>query len=74
MKYKDDLEKGFVNGYFVGLRQGGPTQDKQEPQGDGYKVQRDTQRQGTVTPDALEPGYPVPDTGTNPTPGEGGGE
>lgn len=63
MKYKDDLSNGFVNGYYVGLRQGGPTQDELEPQGDGYTVQRDTQRYGTVTPDALEPNYPEPDTG-----------
>ncbi|MCM3041709.1 hypothetical protein M3201_18610 [Paenibacillus motobuensis] len=62
MKYKDDLSKGFVNGYYVGMRQGTNTQDKLEPAADGYEVQRDTQRQGTVTPDALEPGYPVPDT------------
>ncbi|WP_019636130.1 hypothetical protein [Paenibacillus fonticola] len=62
MKYKDDLPNGYVNGYYVGLRQGGPTPDKLDPQGDGYSVQRDTQRYGTVTPDALEPDYPKPDT------------
>ncbi|BFH60742.1 hypothetical protein [Paenibacillus azoreducens] len=72
MKYKDDLPNGYVNGYYVGQRQGGPTQDKLEPQADGYEVQRNTQRQGTVTQDALQPNYPVPDTGTKPS--EGGGK
>ncbi|OME86523.1 MULTISPECIES: hypothetical protein [Paenibacillus] len=67
MKYKDDLPNGYVNGYYVGLRQGGPTQDKLEPTADGFEVQRDTQRQGTVTQDKLEPGYPEPvDDNTNP--------
>jgi len=63
VKYKDDLQNGYVNGYYVGLRQGGPTPDALEPDADGYEVQRDTQRQGTVTPDALEPEYPEPDDG-----------
>lgn len=71
MKYKDDLKNGYVNGFYVGLRQGGPTQDKLEPAADGYKVQRDTQRQGTVTQDALQPNYPVPDTGSKPEEGSG---
>lgn len=72
MKYKDDLANGYVNGYYVGIRQGGPTQDKSEPQGDGYEVQRDTVRQGTVMQDAAQPGYPVPDDSSDPE--EGGGE
>ncbi|MGO4345532.1 hypothetical protein AB4Z45_08580 [Paenibacillus sp. MCAF9] len=62
MKYKDDLPNGYVNGYYVGLRQGSPTQDALESQGDGHSVQRDTVRIGTVTPDALEPNYPAPET------------
>ncbi|WP_068779659.1 hypothetical protein [Paenibacillus sp. GM2] len=68
MKYKDDLPNGWVNGYYVGLRQGTNTQDSLEPAADGYEVQRDTQRQGTVTPDKLQPNYPEPDTGTKPDP------
>jgi hypothetical protein len=61
MKYKDDLANGYVNGYYVGLRAGTPTPDKLEAEADGYEVQRGTIRHGTVTPDALEPNYPVPD-------------
>ncbi|OUS70294.1 hypothetical protein B1748_29100 [Paenibacillus sp. MY03] len=60
MNYKDDLANGYVNGYYVGLRQGTNTQDELEPDADGYEVQRDTIRMGTVTPDAAEPNYPVP--------------
>ncbi|MNW66709.1 hypothetical protein D3C74_452060 [compost metagenome] len=60
MKYKDDLPNGYVNGYYVGLRQGTATQDELEPTADGYEVPRDTVRIGTVTPDALEPNYPEP--------------
>ncbi|MCY9734163.1 hypothetical protein M5X17_10430 [Paenibacillus alvei] len=71
MKYKGDLPNGYVNGYYVGLRQGSPTPDKLEPQADGYGVQHSTQRQGTVTADALKPGYPAPDTGTKGGKGNG---
>lgn len=60
MQYKDDLAKGYVNGYYVGLRQGTATQDKLEPTADGYEVPRGTVRQGTVTQDKLEPNYPEP--------------
>lgn len=60
MKYKDDLPNGYVNGYYVGLRQGTNTQDELEPDADGYEVQHETVRIGTVTPDALEPNYPEP--------------
>ncbi|MGO4543234.1 hypothetical protein AB4Z29_00340 [Paenibacillus sp. 2TAB23] len=60
MEYKDDLPKGYVNGYYVGIKQGSPTQDVLEAQGDGHSVQRNTVRIGTVTPDALEPNYPEP--------------
>lgn len=74
MKYKDDLANGYVNGYYVGLRQGTPTQDKLEPTADGYEVQRDTVRVGTVTPDVLEPDYPEPvDDNDDEDDGEGGG-
>lgn len=58
MKYKDDLANGYVNGYYVGIKEGTPTQDELEPAADGYEVQRDTERFGTVTPDALESDYP----------------
>lgn len=61
MKYKDDLAKGWVNGFFVGLRQGTNTQDELEPESDGYEPQRDAVRFGTVTPDALEPDFPEPE-------------
>lgn len=70
MQYKDDLPNGYVNGYYVGLRQGGPTSDELEPESDGYEVPRGTVRQGTVTPDALEPDYPEPDDGEDPGEGE----
>jgi len=60
MQYKDDLSKGYVNGYFVGKRQGSATQDELEPDADGYEVPHDTVRIGTVTPDALEPNFPEP--------------
>lgn len=60
MQYKDDLANGYVNGYYVGIRQGTPTQDELEPTADGYEVPRGTVRQGTVTPDALQPDYPEP--------------
>jgi uncharacterized repeat protein (TIGR02543 family) len=60
MQYKDDLAQGYVNGYYVGIKQGSPTQDALEAQGDGHAVQRETVRIGTVTPDAAEPNYPVP--------------
>lgn len=63
MKYKDDLTNGYVNGYYVGLRQGTPTQDELEPTSDGYEGPRMTVRHGTVTPDAKEPNYPEPLTG-----------
>ncbi|WP_028560675.1 hypothetical protein [Paenibacillus pinihumi] len=63
MKYKDDLSNGYVNGYYVGIRQGGPTQDKLEPTANGYEVPRKTVRSGTVTQDAKQPGYPVPEGG-----------
>lgn len=60
MRYKDDLEKGWVNGSFVGLRQGTNTQDKLEPESDGYETQRNSVRFGTVTQDAKEPTFPEP--------------
>lgn len=76
MKYKDDLANGYVNGNYVGLRQGTNTQDELETEADGYEVPRNTVRLGTVMQDAAQPGYPVPDDGTDPEPdpGEGGGE
>lgn len=61
MRYKDDLEKGWVNGYFVGIRQGTNTQDALEPESDGYEPQRTAFRYGSVTPDALEPNFPEPE-------------
>lgn len=60
MRYKDDLEKGWVNGYFVGLRQGTNTQDALEEESDGYEAQRNAVRFGTVTQDAKEPNFPEP--------------
>lgn len=72
MQYKDDKAKGWVNGYYVGQRQGTNTQDQLEPASDGYEPQRDAVRQGTVTQDALEPNFPEP-VGEDPGNGEGGG-
>lgn len=61
MRYKDDKSNGWVNGYFVGVRQGTNTQDDKEQESDGYEPQRDTFRYGTVTQDADEPNFPEPE-------------
>lgn len=58
MRYKDDLQDGYVNGYYVGLRQGSTTPDTLSPSADGYETQRNTVRFGTITQDAESPNYP----------------
>jgi len=58
MRYKDDLQEGYVNGYYVGIRHGTNTQDALEPSADGYETQRSTSRFGSVTQDVEEPNYP----------------
>ena len=60
-KYKDDLSNGYVNGHYVGIRQGAPTQDALQDEGsDGYENERNYVRFGTVTQDAANPNYPEP--------------
>jgi len=58
MRYKDDLQDGYVNGYYVGLRQGTTTPDSLSPGADGYETQRNTVRFGSITQDADSPNYP----------------
>ncbi|WP_336822947.1 hypothetical protein [Sporosarcina sp. USHLN248] len=76
-KYKDDLENGYVNGYYVGKSMGAKTPDAlDQPDDDGYKMYREFERFGTVTQDAATPGYPEPlenDEGGS-VPPEGGEE
>lgn len=59
-KYKDDLEQGYVNGYYVGLKQGTKTRDKELPDDDGYDYLRETERFGTVMQDKENPNFPEP--------------
>ena len=69
-KYKDDLAKGYVNGYYVGLKQGTKMRDKELPSDDGYNYLREAQRLGTVMQDAENPNFPEPVEAGN---GDGGG-
>lgn len=60
-EYKDDLANGYVNGYYVGVQVGTKMEDKlADPNDDGYDVVRGFNRQGTVMPDAVNPGVPEP--------------
>lgn len=59
-KYKDDLEKGYINGYYVGLKQGTKMRDKELPDDDGYDYLRETDHFGTVMQDAENPDFPDP--------------
>lgn len=59
VKYKDDLPNGYVNGYYVGKRAGAKIPDAlAEPGDDGYDLERNFIRQGTVMQDAANPGVP----------------
>lgn len=59
VKYKDDLPNGYVNGYYVGKAFGAKTPDAlADPDDDGYDIVRGFTRQGTVLPDAANPGVP----------------
>ncbi len=70
MKYKDDLEKGYVNGYYVGKKQGTKIQDKELPEDDGYNYLRDAKRFGTVMQDRENPNFPEPDVEEEETGGD----
>lgn len=72
MKYKDDLQKGYVNGNYVGLKQGTKMRDKELPSDDGYDYLRESERFGTVMQDAENPNFPEPVEEDNGDGGEGG--
>ena len=59
MKYKDDLQKGFVNGQAVGIRVGSALQDAKDPNAnaDGYDHLRKVEHVGTVLRDADDNAY-----------------
>lgn len=61
MKYQDNLEKGVVNGFTVGIKQGSPLKDALDPDNDGHDHLRSVKRIGTVLQDGQ---------GQNPTPAE----
>lgn len=61
MRYKDDLQQGFVNGRYVGQSRGSRLPDGLAPESDGLDAARSAKHVGTVTPDGAQPGYPVPD-------------
>lgn len=61
MKYQDNLNKGYVNGVYVGIKSGSPTQDAADPARDDYDHIRSIEYVGTVLQDA---------DGTNHTPEE----
>lgn len=50
----DQLDKGLVNSFYVGTKQGTATRDHLSPGDDGYDHVRTFTRQGTQTRDGLE--------------------
>lgn len=58
MNYKDytDSTSGekYINGHYVGVKQGTPTSDALNVGHTGYEVHKESIRQGTITQDALE--------------------
>lgn len=74
MRYKDDLEKGYVNGYYVGKKQGTKMRDKELPSDDGYDYLRESQRFGTVMQDATNPNFPELEDDEDNGNGEGNGD
>lgn len=58
MEYKDytDSNTGekYINGYYVGVRNGTPMQDKLDTNRTGYEVQSLSVRHGSIMPDKLE--------------------
>ena len=49
----DKLDKGLVNSFYVGIKQGTATRDSLNPADDGYDHVRSFTRQGTQTRDGL---------------------
>lgn len=60
MQYKDDLAKGYVNGYYVGESEGARLIDGLAPNADGLDHVRSFEHVGTVLQDGADPGYPEP--------------
>ncbi|MEK4512866.1 hypothetical protein [Paenibacillus sp. FSL K6-2524] len=61
MRYKDDLAKGYVNGYYVGQSEGSRLVDGLAPNAnDGLGNVRSFEHVGTVTQDGSTPNSPVP--------------
>ncbi|WP_394897601.1 hypothetical protein [Clostridium butyricum] len=57
MKYTDKtLSTGekYINGHYVGVKQGTPTPDALDTSHTGYEVHDQAIRQGTITQDKLE--------------------
>lgn len=58
MNYKDNTNsttgEKYINGHYVGIKHGTPTQDKLDASHTGYEVHRESIRQGTITQDKLE--------------------
>lgn len=58
MKYEDytDSVSGekYINGHYVGVKQGAPTPDALDSTHTGYEVHSESIRQGTIAADALE--------------------
>ena len=58
MEYKDytDSNTGekYINGYYVGVRNGTPMQDNLDSDRTGYEVQSLSVRHGSIMPDKLE--------------------
>lgn len=70
MKYKDytDSVSGekYINGHYVGVKQGTPTPDELDIAYTGYEVHSESIRQGTITADVLETiNEPVEEGGDN---------
>lgn len=73
VKYKDDLEQGWVNGYYVGKKQGTKTRDILNMEDDGYDYLRESVHFGTVMQDAENPNFPeLEDDGNGEGNGDGG--
>ena len=74
VKYKDDLELGWVNGYYVGKKQGTKTRDILNMEDDGYDYLRESVHFGTVMQDAENPNFPELEDDEDNGNGEGNGD
>lgn len=58
MKYQDytdpESKEKYINGHYVGIKHGTPTNDKLGPNRDGYEHIREAEQHGTITQDKLE--------------------